>query len=97
MDLGRAIFPAVLLHGTFDFVVMLVGMLTNLSDEPLSDVTTDDSNVTVQEIIAENWASCLAGLVVLLAGVLYYVVEAKKQRDRLSALQATQASNSALV
>ena len=132
--LGRAILPAILLHGTFDFALFFLGFLANLyttetnvsfggedfgatksSDVSVPSVsvwmvagylahrpimvneiganvtldTTDDDLSTPVIVLWFDVASLFVGPVIFLLGTVYYIMESRKQRRRLNAMDAT--------
>jgi hypothetical protein len=93
-QLGRSILPAVLLHGAFDFVLMLLALLERSSKsgtEKTDDATLDefDSADALPLVIS-------VGLVIL--GLLYYCCEGQGQRKRLQELdQGQQGGHESLV
>ena len=99
--LGRIISPAVLLHGTFDFVLMLAAYLQQVeriregNDDDL--VAPSDGKATSEDIATELPA-LIAGIVLVIIGYAYYVVGSRAQTARLQAMDnALRDQNSLLV
>lgn len=85
-ELGRALLPALILHGAFDFVLMAYGMFLVPSEEiPLDE----DSNGPPPVDLKGMFVSTAIGFGVMLVGVFYYFYQAGKQRERLYALEST--------
>lgn len=72
--LGRIIFPAVLLHGSFDFAIMLSSFLVSLKDP--NDASQPESGVT-------GLISLIVSFMFVLGGLMYYFREAREQIRRL--------------
>jgi PrsW family intramembrane metalloprotease len=76
--LGRGILlPAVLFHGSYDFLILWIDFLVQRK----GNYTDDDEKIAVAEA-----CSYLASLAIMAGAVVYYVVLARRQRDRLHAL-----------
>lgn len=73
---GRSILPAILLHGSFDLVIMIASFLVA--------VNPDDEEF---EERAET-TSLVVSFVIVLFGVAYYVVQSRAQRKRLNELES---------
>ena len=87
-ELGRAILPAVFLHGAFDFAVMTIAAIDSTrSPPPEEDNGTTDEDY--EESTAVSVLGMVVGFVIGLLGAAYYVVQARKQRERLKALEST--------
>jgi hypothetical protein len=96
IGLGRIIFPAVLLHGTFDFVLMLVALIIGIrhSDEILMNDDAVDPDTIKKELeltpadkrLQYTALSCGFGMVLM--GFAYYVKESRSQKTRLAEVQA---------
>ena len=86
-QLGRSIFPAVLLHGSFDFVLIFMQLVSKVKDlgsegndtgnEEDEDVEIDLSQVIISLILPVSF---------VLVGVYYYICSSRAQKDRLDAL-----------
>lgn len=77
--LGRIILPAVMFHGTFDFVIVVIGFIGKLVGQNVEDGDLRISNTA--ELL-----SVLSCIVTMFAALLYLYVEAGKQRERLAAI-----------
>jgi len=76
MQLGRIIFPAIILHGTFDFSLMFFNFLISLQDE-------DSWEIWLFSILA-----LLIAIFIQCFGYLYYIIESRRQVNRLNHLDA---------
>ena len=97
-QLGRILFPAILLHGCFDFIVMLLNVLLKHRKFVENGGVIDDDDAAVKGIDANNGEDQqeevglpeLIGMattvVVVIAAVLYYICQATAQRKRLAEL-----------
>ena len=86
--IGKAILPAFLLHGLFDFAIMTLAVIANAESLPSDDNTTNGS---VEENPTIAVLSVIVGLALLVIGLLYYFIMARKQRERLNALESVSA------
>jgi hypothetical protein len=105
-QIGWALLPAVALHGIFDFALLAFSFVsyiespdtdgpydiskdqyTDNNDDQIAFVETEDD----PETLAEQAFGFTIGLAITVVGVIYYMVEAKKQRGRLQALEMTTA------
>jgi len=91
--LGMAVLPAVLLHGTFDFVVLALAVIGALNAPTPADPYGEQKVPKEFSFTIQDARDLLISAVVAAAGVLYYLIEARKQRGRLSALEATLGSS----
>ena len=87
--LGRIILPAILLHGTFDFVLMLAAFLEQVKN--IKEGSDDDSTATSTENdesvdLASQLPALIAGLVLVVFGFVYFVVQSRAQTRRLVAM-----------
>lgn len=101
--IGRVISPAVLLHGSFDFVLLLAAFYNSLknveegdngneSGEESSSVPADE------EDFASELPSLISGLVFVILGCIYYACASRAQNQRLIAMDnAARDQNSLLV
>jgi len=91
-QLGRAILPALLLHGFFDFFAMIIDPLVmvwsnkDFCHDPNEEEVPQTSNFTSSDILQSIFSLCLPALVTLIF-VIYYILESKAQRKRLDALE----------
>jgi hypothetical protein len=88
--LGRIIFPAILLHGTFDFVLMLAAYFQQVEkikegndDDGTSPASPDDEQTGD---IASQLPALVFGLVLVITGYAYYAVQSRAQTRRLIAM-----------
>jgi len=79
MTFGRIIFPAVVLHGTYDLVIMYLTFL--LSIEEFEDA--DDANAAIMRF--NSMAICSSFIIVIL-GFFYYAHQSRRQSYRLAHL-----------
>ena len=81
--MGRIVFPAILLHGSFDFPVMVLSFLSDLSE------STDNGN-GVAEIyeILYSLLSLAFSIVFVSLGLMYYFKESRAQNRRLEQIDA---------
>ena len=83
INIGQIIFPAVILHGSYDFVLMALPALILLfgiesDDDGAEDVNGDAAVVTVIGFVVS--------VIIAISGVIYYFCTSKKQRVRLDDL-----------
>lgn len=85
--LGRIISPAVLLHGSFDFVLMLAAFYQSLkatsSDEGADENQGEASDEVTSEDLAAELPSLVSGLVFVIIGCIYYGIASRAQNQRL--------------
>jgi len=87
--LGRIIAPAILLHGTFDFVLMVAALFQQVQNikEGNDDDSTAASPEKVESVdLATQLPALVAGLVLVVCGNLYYVIQSRAQTRRLGAM-----------
>jgi RsiW-degrading membrane proteinase PrsW (M82 family) len=82
--LGRIIFPAVMFHGSFDFIIVFIAFIGKLVGEQVEEGDLQISNTA-------EFLSVLSCIVILFAGIYYVYTESSKQREHLIAIdrQAT--------
>lgn len=98
--LGWIIAPAILLHGTFDFVLMLAAYFMQVEDikEGNDDAVNSAQENDASEDLASQLPSLLIGVVLVIIGYSYYVVQSRAQNQRLVAIDnAVRDQNSLLV
>ena len=99
--LGRIISPAVLLHGSFDFVLMLAAFYESLKtseeggDEDQAGEGASDE-ATAEDLAAEL-PSLISGLVFVILGCIYYGLASKAQNQRLIAMDNAATDQSSLL
>lgn len=90
--LGRILFPAILLHGSFDFVLMVSAYFQERENiiegndddgksEPSPSPSPDDDGS-----IGDQLPALISGLVFVIAGYIYYVVQSRAQNRRLTTM-----------
>jgi RsiW-degrading membrane proteinase PrsW (M82 family) len=79
-QLGRILVPAVLLHGSFDFVLMLLALLESAKK------TTADDDATMQDLDEADAMPLILSLSMVVLGLLYYCCASASQRKRLHEL-----------
>lgn len=101
--LGRIIYPAVLLHGSFDFVLMLAAFYESLNGTS-SDEGTDENQGEKQasdEVTPEDFAaelpSLVAGLIFVIIGCIYYGFASRAQNQRLVSMDQAATDQSSLL
>jgi len=102
--LGLIILPAILLHGSFDFVLMVAAYFMQVNT--IKEGTGDDATAAPEnedgatEDILEQLPSILVVFGLVIVGYTYYVVQSRAQTRRLIAMDYASASreqNSPLV
>lgn len=93
IGIGRIIFPAVLLHGTFDFVLMIIAVVIGMRhiDEFL-DPERQKTGEKIELTPADkrlNYISMACAFAMVLIGVVYYVKESRSQKKRLEEMEST--------
>jgi hypothetical protein len=89
--LGRIIFPAVVVHGSYDFLILFIDFIGKLKGE--EDVKGDLEVTNITEFL--SLTSCV---VTMAAALGYYIHEAGRQRQRLAAIdQQTTVDRSSLI
>jgi hypothetical protein len=97
-QVGRILFPAWLLHGSFDFSLMAYSLIARILSPPESDgsgnTTTTTTTTTTTGDTSEEEEESLSSLVVVscvmiipVMAVIFYFKNAWDQRDRLEALE----------
>jgi RsiW-degrading membrane proteinase PrsW (M82 family) len=96
VGLGRILFPAIMLHGSFDFLLMVMALIQSVEDEGGGgNVSSDDDN-SIDDDLAKQESShagvqdemplLMASVVIVIIGLIYYVWQADAQRIRLHEL-----------
>ena len=86
VGLGRILFPAILLHGSFDFLLMVMALIQSLqatSDNDDDTAVTDDDATPKTSMVRDELPSLVASVVIVILGLIYYVWQAEAQRIRL--------------
>jgi hypothetical protein len=73
--LGRIILPALILHGSFDFVLMLMALLRSIDGDGDSQDPTQGIN--------EAMPALIASVPIVFLGFIYYICQSEAQRLRL--------------
>jgi TRAP-type mannitol/chloroaromatic compound transport system permease large subunit len=98
--IGRIIAPAVLLHGSFDFVLMLAAFYQSLKASQESEDNKQDAeasdDVTEEDLSAEL-PSLISGLVFVIIGCIYYGAASRAQNQRLLAMDSAAMDQSSLL
>jgi hypothetical protein len=88
--LGRISFPAILLHGTFDFVLMLAAYFQQVenikNEENNDDETLGASHDEEQTGDVSQLPALICGLVLVITGYTFYVIRSRAQTRRLVAM-----------
>lgn len=87
--LGRIIFPAILLHGSFDFVLMAAAVFQKVQTikEGNDDDGMDASSATDENVdLTAQIPALAAGLALVVCGYVYYVLQSRAQTLRLVAM-----------
>jgi hypothetical protein len=95
IGLGRIIFPAVLLHGTYDFVLMLIALLIGIRH--VDDIFTNDDAFNPETQMPKieltpadkilQFIGLAFGFVMVLVGFAYYVQQSCSQKARMAEMQ----------
>lgn len=106
MGFGRILFPALVLHGSFDFALMFLELLMRQSinsdadgdaDGSNSDAagtSVDDPTVGDEEGLVQQLSGLISSVSIVLIGIIYYVIRALAQRRRLVELDNGRPSKS---
>lgn len=84
--LGRAVIPAIVLHGIFDFAVMFPATLALAKSPPPATPEGEEPQPAEVNVGLLILTTSLGFLTVVL-GLVYYFVQERNQRGRLNALQ----------
>ena len=90
VGLGRILFPAILLHGSFDFVLMVMALIQSVQETTKlnndDDMANDDDRSPTTHGVRDEMSSLIVSVVIVLVGLVYYVCQAEAQRLRLHQL-----------
>jgi len=91
---GKSIFPALLLHGTFDFTLMLCAFFAS-QNESVGDTNDDDVNNNFHGETEDSdgfmaSSSFLIVFFIVMFGFIYYNLESNKQKERLDSQDAVE-------
>ena len=73
VSLSCIIFPAVILHGSYDFTIMILSFLSSLHQD------NDQNAMMFYSLVALTFS-----FVILILGLLYYIKESRAQTIRLN-------------
>jgi len=94
VGIGRIISPAILLHGSFDFVLMVAAYLQQVqkikegNDDDSDIPKEDDSDAVMSE---EDIPTLVFSFGMVLVGYIYYVWQSRAQTKRFIAMDRTAA------
>jgi RsiW-degrading membrane proteinase PrsW (M82 family)/preprotein translocase subunit YajC len=86
MKLGKVIFPAFLVHGTFDFILMVIATFESINhtgEKKKETEATDDSENTDVSDIGPEILSFVISILVVIVSYIYYVIASRRQKVRL--------------
>ena len=83
IGIGRIITPSLILHGSFDFTLMLISFL---ADVRIAREEQNDFEIIDDEYGLSLAAFCI-GLTICVLGIVVYFWESDKQKARLDALE----------
>lgn len=98
-QLGRILFPAILLHGTFDFALMVLAMFQAMSQIPIDDDDNNNNNNDDDDKAAslmDQLPSLAAGFGIMIVGIVYYVIQSNHQVNRLRDLERARRDGSVM-
>ena len=87
VGIGRILSPAILLHGSFDFVLMVSSYLQQV--EKIREGNDDDSDMPKEDdavMTADDIPTLVFSFGMVLVGCIYYVWQARAQTKRLIAM-----------
>jgi RsiW-degrading membrane proteinase PrsW (M82 family) len=85
MKLGRILLPAILFHGAYDFFLVWINFLANRT----RGVNATDDDTAAPDVDGSQVAAVLSFIVsvgLMVTALFYYLIEARKQRKRLAAM-----------
>lgn len=82
MSLGWIIFPGVLFHGVYDFLLMWIDFLASRN----GNYVDDDDDKAIDSDDASDWLSFVLSFVVMIGTLCYFFRESGRQRLRLRAM-----------
>jgi len=94
VGIGRIISPAILLHGSFDFVLMVAAYLQQV--EKIKEGNDDDSDIPKEDdsdavMSEEDIPTLVFSFGMVLVGYIYYVWQSRAQTKRFIAMDRTAA------
>ena len=84
---GYIILPSLLLHGSYDFSLMLMSFL--FTDGSNDDNNNEDNNDNADEDSSIGLVSFLIAFGIVILGFTYYFIESNKQKKRLNSLEVS--------
>lgn len=81
INLGRIIFPGVLFHGVYDFLLMWMDFLSSRKGNYVDD--DDDTTMDADE---SDWLSFIISFVIMIGTLWYFFWASRQQRTRLQAM-----------
>ena len=90
VGIGRIISPAILLHGSFDFVLMVAAYLQQV--KKIKEGNDDDSDIPKEDeavMTADDIPVMVFSFGMVLVGYIYYVWQSRDQTKRLIAMDRT--------
>jgi hypothetical protein len=89
VGVGRIIFPAVMIHGSFDAVLMGINVyvVTATDNYKANNGGGDDAESSPYNAFVVNLAAWVSIIGIMIAGILWYYTENRKQRSRLKILE----------
>ncbi len=81
MTLGWILFPAVFLHGSFDFIIMVLNFLSQLSENDYDD---DDNDGNQSDNTTYGLIGLLLSFFFIIAGLVYFFRESHAQKGRIN-------------
>lgn len=94
VGIGRILSPAILLHGSFDFALMVAAYLQQV--EKIKEGNDDDSDIPKEDdsdavMSADDIPILVFSFGMVLVGYIYYVWQSRAQTKRLIAMDRTAA------
>ena len=94
VGLGWSVFPAVVVHGLFDFCILALAFFLYVDEPTPEEMDKASTQVQKQYAVSEAMQQLYgfaigAGITVM--ALIYYAVLARRQRHRLQALEMTAA------
>ena len=94
VGIGRIISPAILLHGSFDFVLMVAAYLQQV--EKIKEGNDDDSDIPKEDdsdavMSEEDIPTLVFSFGMVLVGYIYYVWQSRAQTKRFIAMDRSAA------
>jgi len=81
MKLGKAILPALLLHGTFDFILMAIGAFSSINQS--NQEKKDQEDTTDLDDLFEELPILGISMSLVIIFATYYIIASRKQKVRL--------------